>query len=86
MTLKGMTSKGTDIAEVYDASYAGLCRYLESFSRDNATDIAQESFVRLLDQDTQRLSRTEMKYWLFKVGRNIALNEIEVSNGIEKTL
>lgn len=41
-----------------------------------AQDIAQESFLRLCQSDFGDISIGEVRYWLFRVARNLALNEI----------
>lgn len=58
--------------------YPSLCRFLEGMlGRDReAQDIAQESFLRLCQANFGEISVVEVRYWLFKVARNLALNEI----------
>lgn len=42
-----------------------------------AQDIAQESFLRLHGFGMSRLPTGEARFWLFRVARNLALNELE---------
>ena len=56
--------------------YPNLCRFLESLIGDHAPDIAQECFMKLFRQGSDGLDADGARYWLFRVGRNLALNEI----------
>jgi len=51
-----------------------LFRYLRTFrlAEEDAYDLVQEAFVRLLDADLSAIRRP--KVWLFTVGRNLAIN------------
>jgi len=71
--------EGKDISGVFRESYPHLCRFLESIvgrGRTDAQDIAQESFLRLCKADLGDISAAEMRFWLYRVARNLALNEI----------
>jgi RNA polymerase sigma factor (sigma-70 family) len=69
-----------DFTTVFQANYAGLCRFLECMTgggRAGASeDIAQESFMRLYKLGRGALPAGEERFWLFRVARNLALNEI----------
>ncbi len=73
-----MPLNSENIATVFQENYPSLCRFLESIvGRGNlAADIAQESFVRLCQTDFGEISTSEIRFWLFRVARNLALNEI----------
>lgn len=73
-----MIVKSEEISKIFSEVYPNLCRFLESIvGRDNqAQDIAQESFLRLCQTDFGEISAVEIRYWLFRVARNLALNEI----------
>jgi RNA polymerase sigma factor (sigma-70 family) len=60
-----------DYDAVWQEHYPSLYRYALRFTgdADAAEDVAQEAFVRLLDQD---LPREEVRPWLFVVAANLA--------------
>jgi RNA polymerase sigma-70 factor (ECF subfamily) len=64
---------------IFDEVYANLCRFLECMlgAHGAAQDIAQESFLRLYRFGVNRISTDEARFWLFRVARNLALNELE---------
>lgn len=61
---------------IFNELYPNLCRFLESvlgrFS--SAQDIAQESLLRLYRAGP--FPPEEARFWLFRVARNLALNEL----------
>lgn len=63
---------------IFEEVYPNLCRFLESLLKDHAKaqDIAQESFVRLFRLEKPALQKSEARFWLFRVARNLALNEM----------
>ena len=65
-------------AEIFDDVYPGLCRFLECLlGRSGAAqEIAQESFLRLFRAGLDIVPRSETRFWLFRVARNLALNEL----------
>lgn len=66
------------ITEIFDEHYAGLCRFLTSIvGGTSAPEIAQESFLRLCQAELGSVSTNEMRFWLFRVARNLALNEVK---------
>ena len=73
-----MFLKSEEIKAIFQENYSGLCRFLESIvGRDNqAQDIAQESFLRLCGAQFGEISIAEIRFWLFRVARNLALNEV----------
>jgi RNA polymerase sigma-70 factor (ECF subfamily) len=60
-----------DVQDAFRLHYAALYRFTLRFSGDPdvAEDLAQEAFVRLLDQD---LPEAEIRPWLFVVAGNLA--------------
>ncbi|NNE68464.1 MAG: RNA polymerase sigma factor [Pyrinomonadaceae bacterium] len=69
------------ITQVFDEHYAGLCRFLTSIvGGTRAPEIAQDSFLRLCQAELGSVSNSEMKFWLFRVARNLALNEVKKRN------
>ena len=73
-----MESKEEEFTEIFGEVYPNLCRFLESMlgSHSAAQDIAQESFMRLFRQGTNDLPAEDRRFWLFRVARNLALNEM----------
>src|SRR5438552_672230 len=73
-----MILENEEIQEVFQANYGNLCRFLESIvGRDSlAHDIAQESFLRLCGAQFSEIKIPEVRFWLFRVARNLALNEV----------
>jgi RNA polymerase sigma-70 factor, ECF subfamily len=66
-------------AEVFNEVYPGLCRFLECLigKCGVAQEIAQESFLRLYRTGMDAVPRDEARFWLYRVARNLALNEID---------
>lgn len=65
------------ILEAYLENQTALKRYLRRFihSREAADDLAQEAFVRAFAAETGRVIESP-KAFLFKVAKNLALNEL----------
>jgi RNA polymerase sigma-70 factor, ECF subfamily len=74
-----MAQADDEFVALFDEVYAGLCRFLECLlgNHSAAQDIAQESFLRLHRYGLSRLPKGEARFWLFRVARNLALNELE---------
>ena len=74
-----MKSEEDEFARFFAESYPSLCRFLECLlggSRAAAEDLAQESFMRLHHKGLDSLPAGEARFWLFRVARNLALNEL----------
>ena len=74
-----MKSEEDEFARFFAESYPGLCRFLECLlggGRAAAEDLAQESFMRLHRKGLESLPGDEARFWLFRVARNLALNEL----------
>ena len=74
-----MANTDAEFAEVFNEYYPSLCRFLECLlggATGAAQDIAQESFMQLYRTDFERIVREEVRFWLFRVARNFALNEL----------
>lgn len=73
-----MASGEEEFTVIFDETYPNLCRFLESLLGHHgaAQDIAQESFMRLFRKGTKGIPAGEARFWLFRVARNLALNEI----------
>ncbi|MBV9927250.1 MAG: sigma-70 family RNA polymerase sigma factor [Acidobacteria bacterium] len=74
-----MANTDAEFAEIFNEYYPSLCRFLECLlggATGAAQDIAQESFMRLYRTGPDRIARAEVRFWLFRVARNFALNEL----------
>jgi RNA polymerase sigma-70 factor (ECF subfamily) len=65
----------------FHETYPSLCRFLECMlaggaARASAQDIAQESFLRLHNEGLGRFPAGEARFWVYRVARNLALNEL----------
>ncbi|HEX7809177.1 MAG TPA: RNA polymerase sigma factor [Thermoanaerobaculia bacterium] len=61
--------------EAYAQHYPGVLRFVRGMlgARGDAADVAQETFLRL---HAQRPDASEVRFWLFRVARNLAINEL----------
>jgi RNA polymerase sigma-70 factor (ECF subfamily) len=76
---RNMKSEDDEFAELFDEFHPSLCRFLECLlggARAAAEDIAQESFLRLYRAGRDGPPQREARFWLFRVARNLALNEL----------
>jgi RNA polymerase sigma-70 factor (ECF subfamily) len=74
-----MANTDAEFAEIFNEFYPSLCRFLECLlggASGAAQDIAQESFMQLYRTGPERIVREEVRFWLFRVARNFALNEL----------
>src|SRR2546423_7612239 len=73
-----MTQADDEFVSIFNEVYANLCRFLEVLLGNHslAQDLAQESFLRLHRFGLHRLPSGEARFWLFRVARNLALNEL----------
>ena len=75
-----MTSEEEEFSQFFDEHYPRLHRFLDGLlgrGRGLAEEVAQESFMRLYHAGPSSLPRGEARFWLFRVARNLALNELE---------
>lgn len=74
--------RNEEITTVFQENYQNLCRFAESIvgRGRNAQDIAQESFVRLCETELSNIAASEIRFWLFRVARNLALDEVKKIN------
>jgi RNA polymerase sigma-70 factor (ECF subfamily) len=74
-----MANTDAEFAEIFNEFYPSLCRFLECLLGGDsgaAQDIAQESFMQLYRTGPESIVREEVRFWLFRVARNFALNEL----------
>jgi RNA polymerase sigma-70 factor (ECF subfamily) len=71
-----MPRDNEEFAVIFNEVYPSLCRFLACLLGGEATaqDIAQESFLRLHRADG--VPADEARFWLYRVARNLALNEL----------
>jgi DNA-directed RNA polymerase specialized sigma24 family protein len=74
-----MASQDEEFTSIFKEVYANLYRFLECLlgERSAAQDMAQESFLRLHRFGLYRLPPNEARFWLFRVARNLVLNEMQ---------
>ena len=67
---------------IFNETYPHLCRFLQTIvgRHHQVQDIAQESFVRLCRAEFGEIPPAEIRFWLFRVARNLALNEMDKAN------
>ncbi len=65
--------------DIFNELYPRLCRFLECLLGNSslAQDIAQESLLRLYRLGSDKLPHKEIRYWVFRVARNLANNELK---------
>ena len=77
-----MASRDEEFTRFFNEFYPSLCRFLECLlggrgaAGQTAQDIAQESFLQLHRTGLENLPEGEARFWLFRVARNFALNEL----------
>src|SRR5437773_193166 len=67
-----------DFSLIFNQIYPRLCRFLECLLGNSsiAQDIAQESMLRLYRHGLDKLPPPEVRFWVFRVARNLAIKEI----------
>jgi RNA polymerase sigma-70 factor (ECF subfamily) len=67
-----------EFVAVFNEVFPKLCRFLEILLGDRgaAQDVAQEAFLRLHRAGVDCIAADEARFWLFRVARNLALNEL----------
>jgi RNA polymerase sigma-70 factor (ECF subfamily) len=78
-----MASRDEEFARFFDEFYPSLCRFLECLlgggrtgSATTAQDVAQDAFLQLHRAGFDKFPAGEARFWLFRVARNLALNEL----------
>ena len=74
-----MSPDEAQLSALFRQLYPALCRFLAVLLGDSALakDVAQEAFVRMHRFGARRLPPDEARLWLFRVARNLALNELK---------
>ena len=74
-----MARDNEEFTMIFNEHYKSLCRFLDCLlggRSDVAQEIAQESFLRLYRLRDDDLPTVEARFWLYRVARNLALNEL----------
>jgi RNA polymerase sigma-70 factor (ECF subfamily) len=75
-----MTSEDEEFSLFFSAHFPSLRRFLDCLlgrGHGVAEEVAQEAFARLYHTGFRSLPPGEARFWLFRVARNLALNELE---------
>lgn len=77
-----MAHDDEEFTVIFNDLYPSLCRFLECTlggvgNRGAAQDIAQETFLRLYRTGLASIAFEEIRFWLYRVARNLALNELD---------
>lgn len=67
------------LSDLYRRWAGPLLRYLERMVHDHATaeELLQEAFIRVHDARARYSPKARFSTWLFRIGRNLALNELD---------
>lgn len=78
-----MASQDDEFTMLFQDFYPSLCRFLECLLGGRAPlaqDLAQESFLQLHRTAWGTLPVGEARFWLYRVARNLAINEFRKSH------
>jgi RNA polymerase sigma-70 factor (ECF subfamily) len=78
-----MASQDDEFTMLFQDFYPSLCRFLECLLGGRAPlaqDLAQESFLQLHRTAWGTLPSGEARFWLYRVARNLAINEFRKTN------
>ena len=78
-----MASEDEEFTMLFQDFYPSLCRFLECLLGGRvplAQDLAQESFLQLHRTAWGTLPVGEARFWLYRVARNLAINEFRRSH------
>jgi RNA polymerase sigma-70 factor (ECF subfamily) len=78
-----MASEDEEFTMLFQDFYPSLCRFLECLLGGRvalAQDLAQESFLQLHRTAWGTLPVEETRFWLYRVARNLAINEFRKSH------
>src|ERR1700758_5371488 len=75
------------LADVVERSQRRLVRYLLYLTgrRDYAEDLAQETWIRVLQRGSQYNGRQRFDPWLFAIARNLAIDDLRKKRKGEQT-
>ena len=74
-----MTRDSEEFTRIFNEVYPDLCRFLECLMGESgaAQEIAQESFLRFYRAGSAGPPADQSRFWLYRVARNLALNELK---------
>jgi RNA polymerase sigma-70 factor (ECF subfamily) len=74
-----MAWTNAEFSRIFTELYPGLCAFLESLVGRTGLgqEIAQETFLRLYKNAPAAIPADEVRFWVYRVGRNLALNELK---------
>jgi len=69
------------LSDLYRRWAGPLLRYLERMVKERATaeELVQESFIRVHQAKDRYEPQARFSTWLFRIGRNLALNELDLA-------
>jgi len=75
--LSTMKGRSEEIVRVYDALRVSLLGYLVGvgLTREEAEDVVQETFLRLLRASHEERDEEHLRSWVFRVAHNIAIDQ-----------
>jgi RNA polymerase sigma-70 factor (ECF subfamily) len=76
---RGLRERDTELlADLVERCQHRLVRYLVYLTgrREHAEDLAQETWIRVLQRDSQYNGRQRFDPWLFAIARNLAIDDI----------
>lgn len=76
------------LAELYSRYHPRLYKYLTRFlgSQDEAADVTQDTFIRVMKALAPKEQRASFSTWLFRIGRNQALNHQQRRGHLQRPL
>src|SRR5215470_10429552 len=73
-----MAGDQEEFTMIFNEFYPNLCRFLEALVgvRSIAQELAQETFLQLYRKGVNSIPAAEVRFWLYRVAKNLALNEL----------
>ena len=64
------------IDKIYNQHYLDVYRFLKCFSgnQNDAEDLTQEVFIRVLNNITEIVNKNNVKTWIFSIAKNVAID------------
>jgi len=84
------SSNEAEFKRVYEEVFPVIMRvaYHVTYNKDVAEDICQDAFIRFYDKDMVFNTVDDAKYWLIRVAKNLAINQVKRKsrerNSVEK--
>ena len=73
---RGTAKRSNDIVDLYDTLRPSLLAYLSGLGlgKNEAEDVVQESFLRLLSNLSEEQNEHQLRAWIFRVAHNISID------------